>query len=50
MEEATDRSRKKAQDLKELQEDVRRIKEMNIPVAKPLLDIHSNICYYLKKQ
>ncbi len=23
---------------------------MNIPVAKPLCDIHNNICYYMKKQ
>lgn len=28
---------------------MRRIKEMNIPVAKPLCDMHNNICYYIKK-
>jgi len=29
---------------------VRRIKEMNIPIAKPLCDMHNNICYYIKQQ
>jgi hypothetical protein len=36
--------------LKELEANVRRIKEMNIPVAKPLCDIHNNICYHFKMQ
>ena len=29
---------------------MRRIKEMNIPVAKPLCDIHNNICFYFKQR
>lgn len=27
---------------------VAKIKEMNIPVMKPLLDHHNNICFWLK--
>jgi hypothetical protein len=38
-------SKSKARDLKELEYNVRKIKEMNIPIAKPLIDIHSNICW-----
>ncbi len=29
---------------------MKRIKELNIPVAKPLVDIHLNICHHMKKQ
>ena len=47
---ATDKNQNKSQDLKELQESVQKIKALNIPVAKPLCDIHNNICYYMKKQ
>ena len=36
--------------MKELEAQVRRIKDMNIPVAKPLVDQHNNICFYLKQQ
>lgn len=49
-EDATDKSKNQASDLKELEANVRRIKEMNIPVAKPLLDIHNNLCYYFKQR
>ena len=42
-------SKSKARDLKELEYNVRKIKEMNIPIAKPLIDIHSNICWQLKQ-
>lgn len=45
---ATDKSKNEAKDLKDLQASVQRIKEMNIPVAKPLCDTHNNICYYIK--
>jgi hypothetical protein len=44
----TDKS--KTSDLKELTAIASRIKEMNIPVMKPLCDIHNNICYYIKQQ
>jgi hypothetical protein len=27
---------------------VKKVKELNIPVAKPLLDIHSNIAFNMK--
>jgi len=47
---ATDKNQNKSTDLKELQESVQKIKALNIPVAKPLCDIHNNICYYMKKQ
>lgn len=43
----TDKS--KTSDLKELTAIASRIKEMNIPVMKPLCDIHNNICYYIKQ-
>ena len=42
-------SKSKARDLKELEYNVRKIKEMNIPIAKPLIDIQSNICWQLKQ-
>ena len=29
---------------------VAKIKEMNIPVMKPLLDHHNNICFWLKQK
>lgn len=48
-EDATDKSKNNSSDLKALEESVRRIKEMNIPVAKPLCDMHNNICYHIKK-
>jgi hypothetical protein len=35
--------------LKELEAFVKKVKELNIPVAKPLLDIHSNIAFNMKK-
>ena len=34
--------------MKELEESVKRIKNLNIPVAKPLVDLHNNICYSMK--
>lgn len=49
-EDATDKSKNQAADLKELEAAVRKIKEMNIPVAKPLCDIHNNVCFYFKQQ
>lgn len=36
--------------MKEIEMQVRRIKEMNIPIVKPLLDYHNNICYEIKKR
>lgn len=45
---ATDKSKNTAKNLQELEASVRRIKEMNIPIEKPLIDIHSNICYAMK--
>lgn len=41
-------SKVKPKDLKELEASVRRIKDMNIPVAKPLVDQHCLICGYMK--
>lgn len=29
---------------------MQKIKEMNIPIAKPLCDMHSNISYHIKQQ
>jgi hypothetical protein len=44
----TDKS-KTTSDIKALEESVRKIKEMNIPLTKPLCDMHNNICYFIKK-
>lgn len=46
-EQATDKN-KKYKDINELQASVARIKDINIPVAKPLCDMHTNICYDIK--
>ena len=48
-EDATDKSKNTTKDLVALTESVNRIKEMNIPIVKPLCDMHNNICYYIKK-
>lgn len=48
-ESATDKTKTAAKNLLELQASVQRIKEMNIPIEKPLIDIHSNICYAMKQ-
>ena len=48
-EQATDKNQNKNADLKQLEAAVKRIKEMNIPVAKPLCDLHNNIGFYIKE-
>ena len=49
-ESATDKSQSAVANIQQLQANVQKIKEMNIPVAKPLCDMHSNICYYIKQK
>jgi hypothetical protein len=35
--------------LVELEAFVKKVKELNIPVAKPLLDMHTNLAFHMKK-
>lgn len=42
-------SNKAAQSLQELTENVAKIREMDIPKMKPLIDKHNNLCYTMKQ-
>ncbi len=42
-------SNKAAQSLQELTANVAKIREMDIPKMKPLIDKHNNLCYTMKQ-
>lgn len=46
---ATDKGKQNARNLEELSQMVSRIKNLNIPLAKPLLDLHLNLSYSIKQ-
>ena len=47
---ALDKSANQARTLEELNEKVSKIKQLNIPLVKPLVDKHLNICYEIKQR
>lgn len=48
-EDATNKKKQDARNLEELTQMVRYVKNLNIPLAKPLLDLHVNISYHIKQ-